>query len=148
MKALSKKQLVSLKAAIKGFAAESKIIRKNLIHPKVDLEKFNGWVTKRQVGGYARLHLLAYAYMRGFKYEQVECLMAVDDNHKYSKDREMILLAGFILKICEFYGTIEVKWNKEINEKVIKAWLDGSPNTIFVWEPVEISLKKENQNVI
>jgi hypothetical protein len=144
MEALSKKQLVSLKAVIKGLAAESKVIRKNLIHPKVDVERANGWRTKRHVGNYARLHLLAYAFMRGFKYEQVERLLVVDENHKSRQNYDAERLAEIILKICEFHGTIEVKWNKELNSKVIKSWLLGSENIIFVWTPSKNNAKKEN----
>jgi len=128
MEALNKKQLLVLRAVIKGSANESKVIRKNLIHPKKGPEKADGWRCKRNVGAYARIFLLSYGLMRGFNIEQLEGGPA--KTKKMTKS-EALLLAPRILQVSKFYGPYQVTWCQEFTESFIVSWLLGAPNTVF-----------------
>lgn len=130
MKALTKKQLVALKATIKGFAAESRDIRRKYINPSSGEDRMRAWSMKRGLGHYARTHLLAYGLMRGFDREALE---KVTNKNKvfYYEDWHLNSLAKDIINVCRYYGGYRVHWFRELTEDAIKSWLRGEPNTLF-----------------
>ncbi len=128
MEAIKRKQLLVLRAVIKGSANESRQIRKNLIHPKKGPEKATGWYYKRNVGAYARVFLLSYGLMRGFAIEQLE---GGHTKTKRMSKSEALLLAPRILEVAKFYGPYQVKWCQELTENFVVSWLLGAPNTVF-----------------
>lgn len=74
-------ELIVLRAKIKGLVLESQKIRKriNKLHTEdpdkraeIGLERSCAWNDKRLIGSYAREALLAYAFMRGVPYKNVE----------------------------------------------------------------------------
>jgi len=67
----NKKQLLLLKAKIKGFAEESKRIRR-FINKSSGSTRYHYWEIKRSLGKEVRLHLLAYGLLRGIPYNQIE----------------------------------------------------------------------------
>jgi hypothetical protein len=130
MKAIEKKELVSLKAAIKGSALEATLIRKNLIHPKKGLERARGWTEKRGLGTYARVLLLSYGLMRGFEFKRLE------PNHQVFTPLEISFLAKQILQVCNFYGPFMIKYHcKELSVETITLWLKGGENVLFKYVP-------------
>lgn len=63
--------LRALRAKIKGFCAESTSVRKDINRSR-DQKKARLWDEKRSLGSVAREHLIAYALLRGKKYEELE----------------------------------------------------------------------------
>jgi len=61
-----------LKAKIKGFSEESRYIRRKFIHPFSGPKRANGWTAKRNLGEEARYHHLAYGFLRGRTYREME----------------------------------------------------------------------------
>jgi hypothetical protein len=130
MKAIEKKDLVSLKAAIKGSASEAILIRKKLIHPKKGLERAKGWTEKRGLGSYSRVLLLAYGLMRGFEFKKLE------PHHQTFSSYEISHLAKQILQVCNFYGPHTLAYYcKELSVETIVAWLNGGENVLFKYVP-------------
>lgn len=123
MKALTRKQLTALRATIKGFAVESKDIRRKYIQPNHGDKRDAAWQSKRQLGHYARMHLLAYAFLRGKRREGLEKL---NGEKWYLED-----LAKEIYQVCHYYGSYRVYYCKELTVEVIHDWMLGSENTIF-----------------
>ena len=109
MKALTRKQLTALRATIKGFAAESQNIRKKYIMPNRGEKRAEAWSLKRAVGHYARIHLLAYGFMRGMNRMGMESLGA--QNQTFCSDTwHLRQMAKEILTVCRFYGSYRVTW--------------------------------------
>lgn len=70
---LSRRNLLSLKATIKGFSAESITLRKKAYkQPKKSAKKTMYYIDKVNVGLTSRLHCLVYAFVRGLSYKEVE----------------------------------------------------------------------------
>lgn len=132
MKALTKKQLFALRATIKGFTAESQDIRRKYILPSKGPERAAAWETKRALGHYARVHLLAYALMRGMKRDQLE-KPSPRNKAYYNETYYLKALAKEIHQVCRYYGTYRVYWYKEMTEETILEWLQGGENTLFVY---------------
>lgn len=61
-----------LKNEIKRLAEEGRRTRKEKIHPSREWDRYYAWDEKRAIGHEARLHLLAYACLRGVPYRVVE----------------------------------------------------------------------------
>lgn len=131
MKALTRKQLIALRAAIKGFATESKDIRRKYILPNQGEKRQAAWESKRALGHYARVHLLSYALMRGLNRTDLE-KPSRSFKTNYSKTWELGELAKEILQICRYYGSYRVHWCKELTDKAILSWLLGGENVLFV----------------
>ncbi len=70
-KALKKKELLPLRAMLRGFMESSRDVRKD-IHATKGLEKYNNWDEKRRLGSHARHVLLAYAFLRGIPFSKIE----------------------------------------------------------------------------
>lgn len=66
-----KTSLVILRRKIKGLSDEGCRLRRKINKAKLSL-KNNLWDRKREVGIETRLHLLAYAYIKGKKYRDIE----------------------------------------------------------------------------
>lgn len=60
-----------LRAKIKGFASESQSIRRQINASKGE-KRHALWMLKHEIGFQARMHLLAYALLRGKKFSSVE----------------------------------------------------------------------------
>lgn len=129
-KAFRKRDLFILRAAINGFAAGAREIRNKEILPSKELERYKAWDRKRSMGLQARAHLLAYAYLLGMKYSDVEPNRPL--NQKYWSQTES--LARQVLKVCELYGGYRVYWCKDLNQDAIVNWFKTDEN-IFVWDP-------------
>lgn len=69
---IKKSSLVSLRAIIKGCADEACFIRATKIRKLEKWEKYHAWNEKRQLGDYARHHLLAYGFLTGRAYKELE----------------------------------------------------------------------------
>ena len=61
-----------LKAKIKGFTEESRYIRETMIKPHTGSNRDYGWHVKRTLGEEARYHHLAYGFLRGKSYREME----------------------------------------------------------------------------
>lgn len=133
MKALTKKELFALRATIKGFAMESRDIRRKYIRPSKGSKRAEAWQDKRTLGHFARVHLLAYSLMRGFKREGLE-KVAPRNKSYYHEDWLLKSLAKEIYQICRYYGSYRVYRARELTEESIKDWLAAGENTIFVYE--------------
>lgn len=128
-KAFRKKDLFILRAAINGFAAGSRDIRNKEIRPSKELERYNAWDRKRSMGLQARVHLLAYAYLLGMKYSDVEPNRPLDLKYWSQVDS----ISKQVLRVCELYGGYRVYWCKDLNQDAIVNWFKTDEN-IFVWE--------------
>lgn len=124
MKAFKKKDLASLRAAIKGFEIESRRIRTKDISPKKGLEKYNGWRKKRMLGSKARLYLLAYAFLLGKNRKQVENNTA--SYYQYSWGWSSI--SKDMISIIKVHAYLPYNFD----EKKIANWLAGEENDTFV----------------
>ena len=60
-----------LKSKVRGLEFEGQKIRRK-IEKSSGLERFNHWTRKRELGYYTRAHLLAYGFLRGVPYNQME----------------------------------------------------------------------------
>jgi len=130
MKALTRKDLIALKAVIKGLAAESQDIRRKYILPNHGSKRDYAWCEKRALGHYTRVHLLAYALMRGLDRNQLEKINP-RNNPAHSQTYYHKALAKEIYQVCRSFGTYRVHWTRELNEEAIVAWLHGEKNEIF-----------------
>lgn len=68
---LEKKQLLTLKAKVKGLATEGSRCRL-FINATSKEKRSHHWDVKRSIGKEARYHLLAYGFLRGLSYETME----------------------------------------------------------------------------
>jgi len=132
MKALTKKELFALRATIKGFAAESRNIRRKYIHPAKGDKRSEAWANKRTLGHFARVHLLAYSFMRGFKRDVLEKVTPRNGAYYY-EEWHLTSLAKEVYKVCRYYSNYRVHW-AGVDEEGVKAWLKGGENTVFVYE--------------
>jgi hypothetical protein len=71
MKYFTKHQLLTLKAKIKGLAAEGGRTR-GILQTKTGEARDHYWNLKRSIGKEARYHLIAYGLLRGKDYSQIE----------------------------------------------------------------------------
>ncbi len=71
MNIIKKKELLTLKAKIKGLASEGRRTRK-FIHRSKGIKRFDFWNIKRTIGKEARYHLIAYGLLRGLLYDSIE----------------------------------------------------------------------------
>lgn len=148
MKALTRKQLTALRAAIKGFAAESQDIRRKYILPSQGEERAAAWDSKRALGHYARVHLLAYALMRGLNRADLEKPSARNKPY-YSELYYLQRLAKEVHQVCRMYGTYRVYWCKELTEEYVLRWLQGGENTLFERpDPEKFRLKSLAKNKV
>lgn len=129
MKAFTKRDLYKLKAAINGFTGEAIRIRENEIKPKHLEEKAKGWERKRSLGLHSRFHQLAYAFMLGKKYSDLEKGRPLVKNWWQTDSA-----AETILAICRLYGGYRLYWCKELTKDTIINWFKTDEN-IFTWEP-------------
>jgi hypothetical protein len=141
-KAFRKKDLYILKAAINGFTAESHRIRAKEIDPKHLEEKARGWDRKRSLGLVSRFHQLAYAYMLGRKYSDIEPNRPLKVNLW-----QTARAADEIVKLCKMYGGYRAYWCKELDRDAIINWFKTDEN-IFRWmskKPVKVSNGNETE---
>lgn len=98
--------LLALKAKIKGFEAVAEKTRKK-IQSTSGLRRAKAWTTKRELGNYARNHLLAYGLLRGVPYSALE--------PKCSPANEAVLQIDVIRQIiAEHVSKWEfAKWSEE-----------------------------------
>lgn len=71
MKFYNRRQLLTLKAKIKGLAAEGKRTRE-ILQAKSGDARYHLWQIKREIGLETRLHLIAYGLLRGKKFSEIE----------------------------------------------------------------------------
>jgi len=71
MKFYNRRQLLTLKAKIKGLAAEVKKTRE-ILQTKSGDAKYYLWQIKREIGLETRLHLIAYGLLRGKRFSEIE----------------------------------------------------------------------------
>jgi hypothetical protein len=71
MKFYNRRQLLTLKAKIKGLAAEGKRTRE-ILQTKSGYAKYYLWQIKREIGLETRLHLIAYGLLRGKRFSEIE----------------------------------------------------------------------------
>jgi len=71
MKFYNRKQLLTLKAKIKGLANEGRRTRE-ILQTKSGDTKWNLWQIKREIGLETRLYLIAYGLLRGKRFSEIE----------------------------------------------------------------------------
>lgn len=134
MKALRKRDLYVLRAAIKGFASEARNIRKTEIHPSVDIERANAWNKKRSLGLHARFHMLAYAFMLGKRYDELE-----NNRPLYFNGWQTNTAVTEILAICRVYGDYRVRYGgKDLTAETVMHWFKTGENIAFTWEESKV----------
>lgn len=134
MKALKKKNLFVLKAAINGFCQEARNIRVKIIQPNHSEKKSWGWNRKRLLGLHTRFHLLAYAFMLGKRYDELEKNKPLGVNSWQSGPA-----AHEIISICRMYGGYRVRYaSKELSQEAILRWFKTGENLVFTQEKSEI----------
>ena len=88
----TKQFLISLKAKIKGLAAEGRRTRDFIARSKGN-ERYANWNVKRSIGVEARYHLIAYGLLRGLPYSIIE--------PNSGKKSEYFFNYEYIAQICQ-----------------------------------------------
>lgn len=101
------------KVELKEAQALSQKIRKEKIHPHTGMNRWQGWQEKRALGYNTRILLLAYAFIRGRKYAQVEAPNSTD-----------IPLGKVVILLASTFGE-----KKEFFLLEVKAWMEASTPT-------------------
>jgi len=134
MKALKKKDLYVLKAAINGFSEEARRIRKKEIHPNSFEKREQGWSRKRSLGLHARFHMLAYAFMLGKRYDDLE-----KNRPLFFNGWQSAVAADEILAICKMYGGYRIRYgNRELTQEAVLHWFKTGENLVFKWEEPKV----------
>lgn len=110
---LFRKNLLAMRAAIKGFSAESVILTKKKAKKTTSLEKNTLAMQKVYLGFNTRAHNLAYAFLRGLDYKEVE-----GSSSKVFTPGER----ARIWAIAKLYGAWKTDYLKE---DCIEKWIAG-----------------------
>lgn len=117
---MNKKQLLTLKAKIKGLAAEGSRTRK-FINSSTGEKRWSHWQTKRWIGEDARLYLIAYGLLRGVPYDKIEPNVSREKYSKLINDWDLRKLLSIINLYTNPYKPFEQKQLLELLKKELKA---------------------------
>ena len=144
-----KSSLVALRAILKGCAAEACEIRTKEIHKTEKGEKWYAWQKKRGLGRFTRHHLLAYGFLTGRAYGELES----------SREYKTLTTSGavpyhrnidieFLLSICKQHAP-QYFWQyarKKLTVDDLRAWIDE--NRPFFLTKEEILAKKAAERLL
>lgn len=143
-----KSSLIALRAVLKGCATESCVIRNKEIHKTEDWAKWSAWQKKRKLGCFARHHLLAYGFLNGRAYLEIE------------REREDLYLTSygqihprrnidleFLLMIVRQHAPVYFHQysRKKLTVEDLSLWIRESKPFFLTREELQAKLKEENR---
>lgn len=123
---LNKRQLLTLKAKIKGLAEGGCRCRK-FINASTHEAKARHWDIKRAIGQEARYHLIAYGLLRGLSYDTIEPNSNKDLLAGYLFDYSY--LAQIVQHHCYYYD--KSKWSPANLQRLITTGTMSIPVKII-----------------
>jgi hypothetical protein len=123
-----KKSLVALRAVIKGCAAEACEIREKEIRKTKERQRYEAWDRKRKLGWYTRHNLIAYGFLRGRAYLELEPSREnMKLQYRGCVDGNSIDI-DLLFAICRQHAP-ELTWfGKKLTLDDLRAWIqEGQP---------------------
>lgn len=121
---IKKSTLVALRSVIKGCQAGAEDIRHKEIHKLTMGDKWHAWQKKRKLGQFARVHQLAYGFLTGRAYSELEKIPGEECDACVFSDVE-----GLLAVLKQHAPQHFWKWTREpLTKEDVGAWIsEGKP---------------------